>query len=65
MLQVQEYGNTPNPPKPEDAKATPAPATEQALKWYDVDVVKGTQFTVTAYQVPIEDPTKVRRGVVS
>ncbi len=27
------------------------------MKWYDVDIVKGTQYTVTAYQVPIEEPT--------
>ena len=34
-------GATPTPPQPD-----PTP------QWYDVDVVKGTQFTVTAYQVP-------------
>lgn len=30
--------------------------SESVLKWYDVEVVKGTQFTVTAYQVPVEEP---------
>ena len=43
-----------------------APATgqkEAPPQWYDIDVVKGTQYTVTGYQVPIEDPTvKVRVG---
>ena len=46
-----------------------APATgqkEAPPQWYDIDVVKGTQYTVTGYQVPFEDPTmKVRAGQIS
>ena len=41
-----------------EANQTVAPATGQkeALpQWYDVDVVKGTQFTVTGYRVPMEE----------
>ena len=38
-----------------EGSAPAAPPTENVQKWYDVDVVKGTQFTVTAYQVPNED----------
>ena len=36
-----------------------APATgqkEAVPQWYDVDVVKGTQFTVTGYNVATETP---------
>ena len=36
---------------------------EAPPQWYDIDVVKGTQYTVTGYQVPIEDPTVKVRGV--
>ena len=60
LLQVQEY--VPPQPKPAidptktDAStngATPTPPQpDPTPQWYDVDVVKGTQFTVTAYQVP-------------
>lgn len=77
LLQVQEYSSSssttptaPQPPKTtEDAKPaaappTTAPPTEQS-KWYDVDVIKGTQYVVTAYQVPVEDPTTVSgRGLI-
>ncbi|XP_003383692.1 PREDICTED: host cell factor 1-like [Amphimedon queenslandica] len=55
------------PPKGEETKpgapptapppAAPAPAPAEQSKWYDVDVIKGTQYVVTAYQVSVEDPT--------
>lgn len=64
LLQVQEY-TAPSTPKTDDAKSisSQVPSPEQT-KWYDVDVVKGTQYTVTAYQVPVEDPTMVRSCLV-
>ncbi len=43
----------------EGATPTPAPSVatppETVLKWYDVEIVKGTQFTVTAYNVATEE----------
>ena len=42
-----------------DAGNVVAPATgqkEAVPQWYDVDVVKGTQFTVTGYNVSTETP---------
>jgi host cell factor len=61
LLQVQEYVSSPapaNPPPPAvKSEENPKPS-EPPSKWYDVDVIKGTQYTVTAYQVPMEDPTK-------
>ena len=63
LLQIQEYSTatpaTTTPSKPDEAPKTVPTSPEQAPKWFDVDVVKGTQYTVTAYQVPVEDPTKV------
>ena len=35
---------------------------EVVPQWYDIDIVKGTQFTKTGYQVPLEvEGEKVRR----
>ena len=38
---------------------------EAPPQWYDIDVVKGTQYTVTGYQVPIRDPGGEEGGVNS
>ena len=27
---------------------------EVMMQWHDVDVVRGTQYTVTGYQIPVE-----------
>ena len=72
LLQIQPYNfsGTTQKPKTEgatikadsdqsDAGNVVAPATgqkEAVPQWYDVDVVKGTQFTVTGYNVPAETP---------
>lgn len=43
-----------------DAANVVAPATgqkEAVPQWYDVNLVKGTQFTVTGYSVPVDTPT--------
>ena len=55
MLQLQEHSATPSP----NAKGTgeneaPAESTPEP-RWYDVDILKTTQYTVTAYQVPVEE----------
>ena len=77
LLQIQQYNVVSSALKPKtegaaikadanqsDDSNMVAPATgqkEAPPQWYDIDVVKGTQYTVTGYQVPIEDPTvKVR-----
>lgn len=67
LLQIQEYVSTQvtsNSNKTDETKPTNSTQTEgntplpQPIdiipKWFDVDIVKGTQFTVTAYQVPTE-----------
>ena len=72
LLQIQPYNfsGAPHKPKTEgatikadadqsDAGNVIAPATgqkEAVPQWYDVDVVKGTQFTVTGYNVATETP---------
>jgi host cell factor len=69
LLQIQQYNTTPPAPKPkvegttikaESGQSEPgvvAPATgqkEAIPQWYDIDVVKTTQYTVSGYQVPVE-----------
>ena len=67
LLQIQEYVSTQvtsNSNKPDETKPTnstqnegntPLPQPIEIIpKWFDVDIVKGTQFTVTAYQMPTE-----------
>ena len=79
LLQIQQYNVVSSALKPKtegaaikadanqsDDSNMVAPATgqkEAPPQWYDIDVVKGTQYTVTGYQVPFEDPTmKVYKG---
>ena len=73
LLQVQPYELTSVPQKPKTEGAaikadgdqssagntvTPATGQKEAVPhWYDVDQVKGTQFTVTGYSVPVDMPT--------
>ena len=73
LLQIQQYNVTTSTLKPKtegaaikadadqsEASSVVAPATgqkEAPPQWYDIDVAKGTQYTVTGYQVPVEDPT--------
>lgn len=86
LLQVQPYelSTVPNKPKTEGAAikadasdqsgenaVTPATGQKEAVpQWYDVEVVKGTQYTVTGYSVAAEggasegektEPPKVQR----
>lgn len=72
LLQIQPYNFSGSAQKPKtegatikadsdqsDAGNVVAPATgqkEAVPQWYDVDVVKGTQFTVTGYNVATETP---------
>ena len=72
LLQIQPYNFSGSTQKPKtegatikadsdqsDAGNVVAPATgqkEAVPQWYDVDVVKGTQFTVTGYNVATETP---------
>lgn len=38
-----------------------APATgqkEAAPQWYDVDIIRGTQYTVSGYSVKVDTPTE-------
>lgn len=69
LLQIQPYNFTSSKPKteakPEGAKAdsedsTPAPGgqKEVAPQWYDVDVVRVTQYTVSGYNVKVDTPTE-------
>ena len=47
-----------------DPNGSILPATGQkevVMQWHDVDVVRGTQYTVTGYQIPVEGD-KVGRG---
>lgn len=55
LLQVQEYSGTPSPnaKQPGENEATPNSTPEP--RWHDVDIMKATQHTVTAYQVPVEE----------
>ena len=78
LLQIQQYNVVSSALKPKtegaaikadanqsDDSNMVAPATgqkEAPPQWYDIDVVKGTQYTVTGYQVPFEDPTMKVRG---
>lgn len=70
LLQIQQYNVAASSQKPkaeggaiktdadvsEGGSVTPATGQKEAPpQWYDVDVVKGTQFTVTGYQVPVPD----------
>lgn len=68
MLQIQPYNFTSSKPKSdakaeaasttEDPTAPSAPGQKEALpQWYDVDVVKGTQYTVSGYNVKVDTPT--------
>ena len=72
LLQIQPYNFTsskakvepkPDPttkPESDDSPSTVAPATgqkEAVPQWYDVDVVRGTQYTVSGYNVKVETPT--------
>ena len=48
---------------PGSSAITPATGQKETPPiWYDVDIVKGTQYTVSGYQVPSEGG---RNGVVS
>ena len=71
LLQIQPYNFTSSKkpePKPDAAKAegddsagVVAPATgqkEAVPQWYDVDVVRGTQYTVSGYSVKVDVPTE-------
>lgn len=70
LLQIQQYNTTPPTPKPktegmavkaesgqsEAGVVAPATGQKEAIpQWYDIDVVKTTQYTVNGYQVPIEN----------
>ena len=72
LLQIQPYNFSGSAQKPKtegttikadadqsEAGNVVAPATgqkEAVPQWYDVEVVKGTQFTVTGYNIPSETP---------
>lgn len=72
LLQIQPYnfsGTTQKPktegttikadPDQSDTSNVVAPATgqkEAVPQWYDVDIVKGTQFTVTGYNIASDTP---------
>ena len=46
-----------------DSSNVVAPATgqkEAVPQWYDVDIVKGTQYTVTSYQMPVDGEVSKR-----
>ena len=70
LLQIQQYSTSPAPQKPKTDGAAikadtgqsdsgvvaPATGQKEAIpQWYDIDVVKTTQYTVNGYQVPVED----------
>lgn len=38
--------------------ATPPSQKEPTPQWYDVDVVRGTQYTVSGYSVKVDTPTE-------
>ena len=77
LLQIQQYTAVPTTLKPKvegaTIKAEPgqsdtgvvAPATgqkEAIPQWYDIDVVKTTQYTVSGYQVPVETEENKQLG---
>ena len=81
LLQIQQYNTSPAPVKPktegtaikaesgqsESGVVAPATGQKEAIpQWYDIDVVKTTQYTVSGYQVPVEDEEgKVRFEVIT
>ena len=69
LLQIQQYNFAGLPQKPKieggaaikaeagDPNGSILPATGQkevVMQWHDVDIVRGTQYTVTGYQIPVE-----------
>lgn len=70
LLQIQPYNFTSSKSKTEakpetatksesDDSAPPAVGQKEAVpQWYDVDVVKGTQYTVSGYSVKVDTPTE-------
>ena len=71
LLQIQPYNFTASKkPEPkadatkgegEESAGAVAPATgqkEAVPQWYDVDVVRGTQYTVSGYNVKVDMPTE-------
>ena len=65
LLQIQPYNFSSSKSKAEaksDTKSDaeePAASQKEALpQWYDVDVVKGTQYTVSGYNVKVDVPTE-------
>ena len=69
LLQIQPYNFTSSKAKSEakpegskaesDEPAVPAGGVKEAVpQWYDVDVVRGTQYTVSGYNVKVDTPTE-------
>lgn len=79
LLQIQPYNFTSSKSKPEpkpeaakseadDSSCLVAPATgqkEAVPQWYDVDVVRGTQYTVSGYNFKVDTPTEQGQEVKS
>lgn len=78
LLQIQPYNFTSSKSKPEpkpdatkpesDDSAASASAMgqkEAVPQWYDVDVVRGTQYTVSGYSVKVDMPTDQGQEVSS